>query len=39
LKTYKQFSEEFVPGLSIIDILMFNSKEECIELLNDYKLV
>jgi hypothetical protein len=39
LKPYKQFSEEFVPGLSIIDILMFNSKEECIELLNDYKLV
>jgi hypothetical protein len=39
LKPYKQFSDEFVPGLSIIDILMFNSKEDCIKLLNDYKLV
>jgi hypothetical protein len=39
LKSYKQFSEEFVSGLSIIDVLMFNNKKECMELLNDYKLV
>jgi hypothetical protein len=39
LKPYKQFLGEFVPGLSIIDIMMFNSKAECLELLNDFKLV
>ena len=39
LKSYKQFSEEFVSGLSIIDVLMFNNKKDCMELLNDYKLV
>ncbi|HPH92274.1 MAG TPA: WbqC family protein [Ferruginibacter sp.] len=37
---YKQFENEFVPFLSIIDVMMFNSKEEIknhIE--NSYKLV
>lgn len=36
---YKQFKNEFVPNLSIIDILMFNSKEEVRELLNQYELI
>ena len=31
---YGQFKNEFVPGLSIIDVLMFNSKEKVKELLN-----
>jgi hypothetical protein len=39
LKSYKQFDGDFVSGLSIIDVLMFNSKDQCLELLNDYKLV
>src|SRR5690606_33692977 len=37
--TYKQFNNEFVPWLSIIDVLMFNSKEEIAEMLNKYELV
>lgn len=36
---YKQFNNAFVPNLSIIDILMFNSKEEVRELLNQYELI
>lgn len=36
---YKQFTDEFVPFLSIIDVMMFNSKKEISELLGDYKLV
>lgn len=36
---YKQFNNEFVSWLSIIDVLMFNSKEEIKELLNNYQLV
>jgi len=39
LKPYKQFNQEFVPGLSIIDVLMFNNKNECIELIKDYQLI
>ena len=34
---YKQFNDEFIPYLSIIDILMFNSKEEIKEMLEKYK--
>ena len=34
-----QFKNEFVPWLSIIDILMFNSPEHISTLLNDYELV
>jgi len=30
---YKQFNNEFVAGLSIIDVMMFNSKEQISELL------
>lgn len=36
---YKQFGDEFVPWLSIIDVLMFNSKNEVKNLLNNYTLV
>lgn len=39
LKVYKQFKNEFVAGLSIIDIMMFNSKEEISKMLNDFELV
>ncbi len=39
VKEYKQFSEKFVPDLSIIDVLMHNSKDEIKELLNQYNLV
>ena len=33
---YKQFDNEFVPWLSIIDVMMFNSKESIKEYLNFY---
>lgn len=36
---YKQFSNEFISNLSIIDVLMFNSKEDVKKLLEDYELV
>jgi hypothetical protein len=36
---YKQFENEFVPYLSIIDVLMFNSKEETLKRLNKYNLI
>ena len=36
---YKQFSNEFIPNLSIIDVLMHNGKEGTKELLNRYTLV
>lgn len=36
---YKQFKNEFVPNLSIIDVMMFNSVEEIHELLNKYTLI
>ncbi|GAA5093219.1 WbqC family protein [Chryseobacterium ginsengisoli] len=39
LVPYKQFNQEFVPWLSIIDILMFNSKQEIHNLLNEYTLI
>jgi len=39
LKPYKQFSDIFIPNLSIIDVLMFNSKEKINKLLNSYHLV
>ena len=35
---YKQFTDNFVPWLSIIDIMMFNSKEEIRKLLGSYIL-
>jgi hypothetical protein len=36
---YRQFGAEFVPNLSIIDVLMFNSKEKIKSLLSEYDLV
>lgn len=36
---YKQFNNEFVPWLSIIDVLMFNSKEEIQIMLEQYELI
>ena len=36
---YQQYKNEFQPFLSIVDVLMFNSKEEVKELLNEYKLI
>jgi hypothetical protein len=36
---YKQFNSEFVPWLSIIDVMMFNSKQQIKEYLNNYTLV
>lgn len=34
---YKQFDKEYIPYLSIIDIMMFNKKEEIKDMLNKYK--
>ena len=39
LVEYKQFKNDFIPYLSIIDILMFNSKDEIKNMLNRYELV
>lgn len=36
---YKQFNNEFLPWLSIIDVLMFNSKEEIKTFLNNFNLL
>ena len=36
---YQQLTEHFIPDLSIIDVLMFNSKEKINELLKRYELV
>lgn len=36
---YDQKMEEFIPGLSIIDAMMFNSPKELKVILEDYKLV
>jgi hypothetical protein len=34
VEEYKQFDDEFEPGLSIIDVMMFNSPERIIEMLS-----
>ncbi len=36
---YKQFKNEFVPYLAIIDVMMFNSKEATQNMLNSFKLI
>lgn len=36
---YKQFSNEFVPWLSIIDVMMFNPPEKVKEYLDQYELI
>ena len=38
LTPYAQLGNEFVPGLSMIDVLMFNSPTEVKQLLTNYKL-
>jgi len=37
--TYKQFDNEFIPWLSIIDVMMFNSKEQIKEMLKEYEII
>ena len=39
LMTYPQFSKEFVPSLSMIDVMMFNSVEEIVKMLDNYELI
>ena len=36
---YKQFSSDFIPYLSIVDIMMFNSKKDVKQMLKRYELV
>ena len=36
---YKQFDNEFIPWLSIIDVMMFNSKNRVMELINSYSII
>lgn len=38
-KEYEQSTKEFIPSLSIIDVLMNNSKEDVIEMLENFELV
>lgn len=39
MSEYKQFNDNFIPNLSIIDLMMFNSKENLTKLLDQYELV
>jgi hypothetical protein len=39
LKPYNQRIGKFEPGLSIIDVMMFNNQDEIIDILNDYQIV
>ena len=36
---YKQYRGDFVPNLSIIDVIMFNSKEEIQQMLSNYTIL
>ncbi len=36
---YTQFKNDFIPNLSIIDVMMFNSKEEIKTMLNEFELI
>lgn len=36
---YPQFNNDFIPGLSIVDVMMFNPKEKIKEYLNSYSLI
>ena len=36
---YPQFKNQFVPWLSIIDVMMFNSKEKISKMLLEYELL
>lgn len=37
--SYKQFDADFVPYLSMIDVLMFNDRDATIALLKQYEIV
>lgn len=39
LPSYFQGDEKFVPGLSIIDVMMFNTIEEIQQMLDDYEII
>lgn len=39
IQSYRQFNEQFVPGLSIIDVMMFNSVDDIQKMLNQYEIV
>jgi len=36
---YKQYDNQFIPWLSIIDVMMFNSKEQIKLILNEYEII
>jgi len=36
---YEQFGKPFVPNLSIIDVMMFNTQAQCASMLKEYSLV
>ena len=36
---YKQYNNEFQPYLSIVDIMMFNSKDDVKKMLNSYEII
>ena len=38
LPEYPQYRDNFIPALSIIDVLMFNSKERIRQMLQEYDL-
>jgi hypothetical protein len=39
IKPYKQNNSEFIPYLSIIDVMMFNSQEQCQQMVREYDVV
>jgi hypothetical protein len=39
IQTYKQFNHEFIGNMSIIDVLMFNTQEQVIQMLDEYELI
>ena len=39
ISTYQQFTDDFVGSLSIIDVLMFNHKQDVKQMLNEFKLI
>lgn len=39
IEKYKQFDNEFIPGLSMIDVLMFNSPATIAGMLKNYELI
>lgn len=39
IEEYQQFKHDFIPGLSIIDVMMFNSREKIHEMLDSYELI